>query len=282
MKPKLLLILAVILLIFPLVHAEISSFNLEFTISIGKVYVTEEVNLQEKGDFNVELPEDATEISVFVDGNKQETPGSEIFKVNGKKIIVSYLTKQFIDKKNFVIDFTYPDDIKNLSIALNIPSNMELSRPVAQKTLASNAIFPKASSITTDGQRIKIIWERENVATGDSISMLVMLKERVDYSFLIYIIIAIAVAAVIFVLAKKPRIKTIVKTRTARIEEHLKEDEEQIVRILKSRENQCEQGTLRVITGFSKAKLSGLLKELEDRKIIYKEKRGKKNIVFLK
>jgi uncharacterized membrane protein len=54
------------------------------------------------------------------------------------------------------------------------------------------------------------------------------------------------------------------------------------VTILREREGKCEQGTLRVITGFSKAKLSGLLKELDERRIVHKEKRGKKNLVFLK
>ncbi len=66
------------------------------------------------------------------------------------------------------------------------------------------------------------------------------------------------------------------------IEGYLKEDEEQVVTILKQREGSCEQGTLRVITGFSKAKLSVLLKELEERNVIFKEKRGKKNLVFLR
>jgi uncharacterized membrane protein len=63
---------------------------------------------------------------------------------------------------------------------------------------------------------------------------------------------------------------------------HLKDDEQQIVRILKKRKGSCEQGTLRVVTGFSKASLSRLISELEARKIIYKEKRGKKNLIFLK
>ena len=66
------------------------------------------------------------------------------------------------------------------------------------------------------------------------------------------------------------------------IEKHLKEDEEQVITILKNKQGSCEQGTLRVITGFSKAALSRLLSELEARKIIHKEKRGKKNLVFLK
>ena len=65
-------------------------------------------------------------------------------------------------------------------------------------------------------------------------------------------------------------------------EKHLKEDEKQIVNILKTREGKCEQGTLRVVSGMPKSSLSRVLKELEERNIIYKEKRGKKNMVFLR
>lgn len=65
-------------------------------------------------------------------------------------------------------------------------------------------------------------------------------------------------------------------------EHHLKEEEKQIVNILKDREGRVEQGTLRIVTGMPKSSLSRVLKELEDRNIICKEKRGKKNIVFLK
>jgi len=65
-------------------------------------------------------------------------------------------------------------------------------------------------------------------------------------------------------------------------EKHLKEDENQIVNILKQREGKSEQGTLRIVSGFPKSTLSRILKELEERNIIYKEKRGKKNMVFLR
>jgi len=63
---------------------------------------------------------------------------------------------------------------------------------------------------------------------------------------------------------------------------HLKEDEKQIVNILKEREGKAEQGTIRVVSGMPKSSLSRILKELEERNIIYKEKRGKKNMVFLR
>ena len=66
------------------------------------------------------------------------------------------------------------------------------------------------------------------------------------------------------------------------IERHLKEEERVIVRLLRQREGRCEQGTLCIVSGFSKATLSRLLVELEMRGIILKEKQGKKNIVHLR
>ena len=65
-------------------------------------------------------------------------------------------------------------------------------------------------------------------------------------------------------------------------DKHLKEEEKQIVNIMKAREGKCEQGTLRVVSGMPKSSLSRILKELEERNIISKEKRGKKNMVFLR
>lgn len=63
---------------------------------------------------------------------------------------------------------------------------------------------------------------------------------------------------------------------------NLKDDEQQVIRVLMLKEGSCEQGTLRIATDFSKAKLSRILSELEERNIVSKEKRGKKNLIFLK
>jgi hypothetical protein len=66
------------------------------------------------------------------------------------------------------------------------------------------------------------------------------------------------------------------------VEKHLKEDERIIVRLLRQREGKCEQGTLCVVSDFSKATLSRLLAELEARGIVRKERQGKKNMVYLR
>ncbi|HLC46619.1 MAG TPA: hypothetical protein VJI75_02655 [Candidatus Nanoarchaeia archaeon] len=73
-----------------------------------------------------------------------------------------------------------------------------------------------------------------------------------------------------------------ISQQSADVDKFLKEDERQIVSILRQREGICSQATLRVVGNFSKANLSRLLSELEQRNILVKEKRGKKNLVILK
>ncbi len=285
-KTQLLIVLLLALSLIPESFAAIDSYDIDFRVSLGNAYVVQEITYPEKQNFTFQIPNDASEISAVADGKAMEIPEKpRNITIEGRHIETSYLTKKFIDENNFVAEFTYPDDIRNLQVNVILSSNLELARPVDEGTLVSNAVFPKADSITSDGQRIRITWIRENAEKGDSISTLVKLREKRDYFFLIYILIIAAVAIAVLgtiLWRRKPKTRVVVKTRKATVEEHLKEDEAQVIRILKSRGKQCEQGTLRVVTGFSKAKLSGLLKELEDRNIIYKEKRGKKNIIFLR
>jgi uncharacterized membrane protein len=66
------------------------------------------------------------------------------------------------------------------------------------------------------------------------------------------------------------------------LEKYLKEDERTVINILKMKQGSCSQSTLRVAGDFSKAKLSRLLMELEERGIIYKDSVGKKNIITLR
>lgn len=68
----------------------------------------------------------------------------------------------------------------------------------------------------------------------------------------------------------------------ADVDRYLKEDERIVLNVLRMKHNSCTQATLRVVTDFSKAKLSRLLSELEERGVIYKEQQGRKNLVTLR
>ncbi|MBW3022735.1 hypothetical protein KY308_01365 [Candidatus Woesearchaeota archaeon] len=274
---KIIALLAVLLFFVPFAVAKIESYSIDYTVSVDNVLVNEKITLDKKSNFTLDIPDDAQQVALTVDGKEKEYSST----VNGQTISVTFLTKMFLERTNFLTEFVAKEKIGNLSMRAVLPADSVLAYPYDDKTGTSDAIFPRPTTLTTDGQHIIVIWERQNF--GDSLPVLVKFKEKGDLSYLIYILIAVVIALVAFILLRKPKVhtKTIVKKEDL-VEKHLKEDEEQIVNILKQRENQCEQGTLRVITGFSKAKLSGLLKELEERKIIHKEKRGKKNLVFLK
>jgi DNA-binding MarR family transcriptional regulator len=66
------------------------------------------------------------------------------------------------------------------------------------------------------------------------------------------------------------------------VDKYLKEDERTVISILRQRGGIVSQSTLRIAGNFSKATLSRILKELEERNIIKKEQRGNKNLVILK
>ncbi|MBI5880751.1 hypothetical protein HZB90_01325 [archaeon] len=70
--------------------------------------------------------------------------------------------------------------------------------------------------------------------------------------------------------------------KPADFERYLKEDEKIVINVLKMKGNSCSQATLRVVTDFSKARLSRLLSELESRGIVTKVQDGRKNMVTLK
>lgn len=279
---KLILFFALFLILASPSRALIQNLSVSFSVLYGDVYVDESIAFDAPTNYTIMLPSDARTVSVYLDGALQnETPAA----VFARTIRTTYLTKDYLQNTNFLADIPYPDDVQNLSVRLTLAQNLALSKPVDYSTMTSNAVFPRPTRLETDGQRLSIIWERQELQKGEDMSIFVSFTQQPSYTYFIFgaVIVLVIAGAVLALILRKPKVriveKEIVKTE---IEKHLKEDEAQVVNILKQREGQVEQGTLRVITGFSKAKLSGLLKELEDRNVIYKEKRGKKNLVFLR
>ncbi|MBU0535676.1 MAG: hypothetical protein KKE20_01830 [Nanoarchaeota archaeon] len=299
----LLVILSGVFLLSSPVHAQsIDEYSLSFHLAYGNTVVEETMIFKEpvSGNILLNLPSNRQGLLVKVDGNTitQDISGNilNLKLVSSKEVEINYVSDDFIEGNDFIAAFKAPDDISNLTVSVTLPENAVLVKPLSDSTVQSGSAYPKPSSSTTDGQSISLIWTFHDLNKDDEKSFFVMYQNQTSYSYLIGIIILLIIIVAGFVsylflrktreaektvdkIAEKPAEHT--PDRGA-FEKHLKEDEEQIVNILKQRENKCEQGTLRVITGFSKAKLSGLLKELEDRKIIHKEKRGKKNLVFLR
>jgi uncharacterized membrane protein len=295
----LLCILVFLLIIATCSAAAIDSQVIRYSIVDSKVVVQSILTFPGKitGEISWPIATDAELVEVYLD--EEKTPAEirdsylEIKFDSTEEVKFSYISEELIDKTNFLLNMPFDYDTGTVKIVLVLPEEAILKKPIKDRT---GSIYPLPDKATTDGRSLIFIWEMANVTAGDDFSIFAMYKPKSDYTPLIALLIAAVLILVGYIVYSKFYIKEKLKKakkevkiikvkepeKEPRILEHLKEDEQQIVRVLKEREGSCEQGTLRVITDFSKAHLSRLLMELEARKIIYKEKRGKKNLVFLK
>ncbi|MBW3004928.1 hypothetical protein KY310_03780 [Candidatus Woesearchaeota archaeon] len=268
------LLIGILLVLTTSVSAlEIDKYNAVYNLVDDKAVVEVEIIFSEEitGEFNLSLPEDYTALTVYLDDSQKEFDG---MLENVTAIKYNYITQDVIDKTNFLMNLQLGYAVKEMEIKLVLPSGALLKKPLHKQ---GGSIYPKPTETDTDGRSLIFIWADKDVEQDEEIAIFAQIEPKKDYRGWIALIILLLVLFPVIYFAYPRKIKQVKKT-----EKHLKEDEEQIVTILERKEGECEQGTLRVITGFSKAHLSRLLKELEERKVVHKEKRGKKNIVFLK
>lgn len=283
------------LLVLPFVSAQsIDNYSVSYDIVGNKAFVTHDIRFAHSATsvFEFGVPKDAKEITLEVDGrsnipllkeNVLEIPVNPFTK----SVKITYISGDPVSTNDeFLADIGMPFNVNNLEVKVALPEEAVLRKPLSE----GGSIVPKAAKVETDGLQIYITWNAKDLKLGDSFGAFVLYKSKEEVSSLVYVTIAVLIIIIIILIIIKTKKKIKIK-KTARkqskhvhedISSHLKEDEKQIVNVLKQRDGQCEQGTLRVVTGIPKASLSRLLMELEARKVVYKEKRGKKNIIFLK
>lgn len=275
----------------------LESYTLDFFMAYNNIVVQKEMvfNSPISGSFVLAIPKDAKGISLYIDDEHSEAVvkdsriSMQLDSMN--KLKVSYTTKELTEKSEFILSTKMPYDTATMRVTLVLPEDTNLESPLPESDVDVSPVYPLPKEAVTDGRQIKLVWEYEGLKKGDEKSFFVKFRKNSSdiWIILLLIVVVLSLISIVIYLMKRPQKETVVEKVVEKvvheegdIEKHLKEDEEQVYNILKQREGQCEQGTLRVITGFSKAKLSGLLKELEDRNVIHKEKRGKKNLVFLR
>ncbi|MBN2094705.1 MAG: MarR family transcriptional regulator [Candidatus Aenigmarchaeota archaeon] len=126
----------------------------------------------------------------------------------------------------------------------------------------------------TDGRRISLTWKREP-KIGEIFSFYVSyenVSETRDYSALMFFLIGLAVLLVVMqYLRRKPTLK----------EYGLNEDERKVLDVL-LKENRISQKKIARETGFSKAHVSRIAKNLESRGLIERKRIGRTYEVVLK
>ncbi len=291
---------AVVIALLLLVQGVLAVQRSEYTIENDKVLIIHTVS--NASSLALSIPKDAEGISVS--GNGIAVPYEIIqqglrkqlgIAGNYSELKVSYISKELIEqpKNTFFVEEVQVLD-SELWISVTLPEKAVLVEPLFD---GFGSVYPKPSSVDTDGRTIRFHWQTKTAE--NTFPLLVEYSTgKQDNTFVILTalgIVAISGVSAFFFLRKKktssvpyPPIKEKVienekkEKNVKNIELHLKEDEKAVINVLKLKNGSTSQGTLRIATGFSKATLSRLIMELEARNIVLKEKKGKKNLIILK
>ncbi|PIN77329.1 hypothetical protein COV15_02360 [Candidatus Woesearchaeota archaeon CG10_big_fil_rev_8_21_14_0_10_34_12] len=262
-------------LVFGIASVGATSVYVEFNQFDEKVLVKESISLNYESEVEIKLPGDIRSVSA----NSEYELENGILKVWGKEISVSYITNELIEEIRG--DFYFIDklilgfDAEELNVKIIFDEGYIVNK---------NDIFPNGFKTETDGRRISILWEFEDIAGDEDVPLFVVFSS-VHKGFDNYLVLA--VVAVILLTAyfyfRKP--KSIGKKNNGKkeIEEHLLESEKAVLNELKNAEkNELWQKQLQIKTGFSKAKLSRVVRNLEARNIIRKIPLGNTNKIRMK
>ncbi len=270
-------------------HGYLSSTIINMDIrESGKVYV--EVSGKFYGStLMFALPYDA-EVEMF-SLNLKRYPGDEINRVcitrTGAKYFllecdsqypenvfsIKYTTSYYVWKYDNEINFLFslPDEINHSSIEIRVmfPDGYRVEITGGSRF----AVFPSTENIYSLGSRYVVVWD-----INENMQVEVFASLRSSKRNFGTLLIAFPLLLLISVLLGMRYIKKRSKEKYG----FLLEDERKIVRFLEKKKGYVKQKDLVNHTGFSKAKVSRLLKNLEMRGLIEREERGRNCFVRIK
>lgn len=171
------------------------------------------------------------------------------------------------DKYKFMQDLYMPMNVKSLWYEIILPEGM---------ILVKNSTSPSGWDTTTDGRRIFVFWNLKNMTKGDTFSPVIYYESGIIIeSQLIYIIpaLVILVGIVIFLWRRKRGVQVVLPV--------LKEDERKIFKAIMKHGSGVKQKMIVKEGNYSKAKVSKVLKSLEERGLVRLERLGRTNKVHL-
>jgi hypothetical protein len=280
MQKKLIFSLIIFVLIVNIASA--ATYDIEFNQYEEKVLEKHYIILDEKQEVSIQLPKDYESLEVE---NEHIIANGQII-VNDKEIIFSFVNTQSIDRGDhyYLTRKIAPGiSLEKLSIDLILDEGF----------IVGDNIFPEPSVIGSDGRRIIIGWDFENLNEDGSVPIFIVFEKVRGASYLlIVLVLLIIVIAVYFSLpilkkklaGKKEVIKRIIKKKKKEdVTKYLLDNEKKVYEEAKKEKRRgIWQKQIQIRTGLSKVKLSRILRNLEKRGLIRKQNFGKTNKIFAK
>jgi DNA-binding transcriptional ArsR family regulator len=193
--------------------------------------------------------------------------------------IVSDVVAKAGNTYNFNIQLELKDDFSRVTSLVTLPIGMIIKD--------ENDIFPSGYRTLSNGRNILVYWELENVSRTQPLGFRVKYQsiqpsQEIFNRFYLLILVLLIVLFFVGLYALKKRkviVRKIIRVRPEKIVmEVLDEYEKKVYEIVKEA-GKIKQNEVVTKTGFSKARVSRVLKSLANKKLVKVEKRGRTNIV---
>jgi uncharacterized membrane protein len=148
----------------------------------------------------------------------------------------------------------------------------------------SDSVYPKKYSMLSNGRNILVFWEIENVSSLQPLAFQVYYQplevgEKKDYSFIYFLLIFLSFFVLALFSLRKRVVKKEIKPEKV-VLKVLDNYERKVFEIVK-KAGSIKQGKIVELTQLSKAKVSRVVKSLEEKGLLKSERRGRTKIVRL-
>lgn len=266
-----------------------SNYTIEMNQVDDKVLVKHIIRLDSVQNLSFELPQDAFSLS----SNKNYSLEGSKLALSGKNIELSYITRNLLEASDdgyYLIDreiFGFSADKAAITLNLKEGYFLEIGK-----------VFPKPSKMETDGRQISLVWDLGAVSKGQDVAIFVTIQSSQSSSsnLAVWIVIIAIISFVGYWLysksykktrakpsKKQKKPKTKVESKFEEVERYLVDSEKAVLyELRKADRGELWQKQLQLSTGFSKAKLSRVVRNLESRHLVEKIPFGNTNKVRLK
>lgn len=211
--------------------------------------------------------------------------GSQIICTPNKQNKTGYIVNMSFQLRNvrsprpdffsFVYDGSITSPTKKMFVEIILPEGYG----IVQDTGEFNPYYPQDAFISSTGRNIIISWIKVNPDLGKTYSFSVV------YEFISKPLAGIDLRTLIMVLILSITIITLLlyyyrrHSKTEAVLSVLRQSEKQVMDIILENEGKCNQKIILKQTSFSKAKVSRIIADFEQRGLVRKTRKGRNNII---
>ncbi len=181
----------------------------------------------------------------------------------------------------FRLNFPVSYDVGRMFSIVKLPQKAVLSEEITNQSY-----FPPHGSTLTDGKRMMISWENQNVTEGDTLSFSVLFEVVGEGEGMWDITVIAMTSAVVIIMVSMAiylRRGSGTKETEVKVLPLLNKDEKKVVDIVARNDGEARQSLIVKESDYSKAKVSRLVKNLKERGVVDTEPiSGRENKVILK